>query len=594
MTLTKLTLSGTNKDAAILNFKKGLNVISGDSDTGKTYAFQCLDYILGAEKTPKEIAEANGYTIISLDFDIDGQQFRLERCIGSAKVDVIHNGEKTTLSNKHNPTSLNNVSRYLLSLLLGHEDTVAIKKSAEDNRTLSFRDVMHLCSVAETDIIAEHSTFQSNQVIYQTARKSVFKYILTGQDDLAPTERVSVDDENLKRAGVVQFLEKKRAAIKAKIEEIEANQNYRIYSESETLPEMIAMIKEIRKSISGYQRDTTRNLVEISNTKKACFADEIQISEFKKLRCHYVDEINRIGLLSTHADFLTQLPQLACPICNQSFDTSLITSDNEDALFGYFSKHRDEIEKKILDLDASINDIADRLLKNCSKIRQLESINSDLAGAISEAQHKLESLSDSISIIRQLDAMKKTLEIYKQELETVERDIIAYSEKVKKTTSRKPQEIIMEYDEYCHAIESLLKRWGFSEDTRITFDANTLDLSINGKPRSSWGKGYRAFIMSAMVIGLMRFCCSNNRLHPGFVVIDSPLVSLKERKKDENDNWVNDYMEKKMIEDILAHDDSVQVIIIENKDLRYGFDYNYIEFSHDGSGRKGFIPQKQQ
>ena len=135
-----------------------------------------------------------------------------------------------------------------------------------------------------------------------------------------------------------------------------------------------------------------------------------------------------------------------------------------------------------------------------------------------------------------------------------------------------------------------LKNWGFYDSTNISFDNTTLDLLIDGKRRSSWGKGYRALIMSAMVIGLMRYCCENNRLHPGFVIIDSPLVSLKERKMSTDEIWIDDYMERKMIEDILKSDSSRQVIIFENKDLKYNFDYNYVEFIHDGNDRKGFIP----
>ena len=57
MTLKKLELFGTGKKDAVLLFHKGLNVITGDSDTGKTYAFQCLNYMLGAEKKPKSIKE---------------------------------------------------------------------------------------------------------------------------------------------------------------------------------------------------------------------------------------------------------------------------------------------------------------------------------------------------------------------------------------------------------------------------------------------------------------------------------------------------------------------------------------------------------
>ena len=113
----------------------------------------------------------------------------------------------------------------------------------------------------------------------------------------------------------------------------------------------------------------------------------------------------------------------------------------------------------------------------------------------------------------------------------------------------------------------------------------------HGKSRDTWGKGYRAFIMSAMAVSLMRYCSQYNRLHPGFVIIDSPLVSLKERKKDENSQWIDLYMEKKMIADILSKDSQNQVIIFENKDLKFDFDYNYVEYSHESDTLNGFIPK---
>lgn len=79
-----------------------------------------------------------------------------------------------------------------------------------------------------------------------------------------------------------------------------------------------------------------------------------------------------------------------------------------------------------------------------------------------------------------------------------------------------------------------------------------------------------------------------------FVILDSPLVSLKERKKDESGEWIDDYMEKKMVEDILEEDCLHQVIIFENKDIQYGHQYNYIQFNHEGNVRKGFIPSQEE
>ena len=46
--LTKLILAGENKKDAIINFKGGLNVIAGASDTGKSFAFECIDFALGS------------------------------------------------------------------------------------------------------------------------------------------------------------------------------------------------------------------------------------------------------------------------------------------------------------------------------------------------------------------------------------------------------------------------------------------------------------------------------------------------------------------------------------------------------------------
>lgn len=40
MILTKLTLSGVGKKDAVLTFERGLNVITGDSDTGIQYGHQ--------------------------------------------------------------------------------------------------------------------------------------------------------------------------------------------------------------------------------------------------------------------------------------------------------------------------------------------------------------------------------------------------------------------------------------------------------------------------------------------------------------------------------------------------------------------------
>ncbi len=56
--ITRLALTGPNRADAELLFRRGLNVVTGPSDTGKTFAFQCIDFMLGASTPPKAIREA--------------------------------------------------------------------------------------------------------------------------------------------------------------------------------------------------------------------------------------------------------------------------------------------------------------------------------------------------------------------------------------------------------------------------------------------------------------------------------------------------------------------------------------------------------
>ena len=59
--LRELRLTGAGVEDAVLDFADGLNVVAGPSDTGKTFVAQCLSFLMGNGKTPKQIPEAAPY-----------------------------------------------------------------------------------------------------------------------------------------------------------------------------------------------------------------------------------------------------------------------------------------------------------------------------------------------------------------------------------------------------------------------------------------------------------------------------------------------------------------------------------------------------
>ena len=77
-------------------------------------------------------------------------------------------------------------------------------------------------------------------------------------------------------------------------------------------------------------------------------------------------------------------------------------------------------------------------------------------------------------------------------------------------------------------ISDVLKEWGFPGNNKIDFEEKSYDLKIDGKLRINNGKGVRAITHTAFKVGLLIYCREKNLPHPGFVVIDSPLLTYRD------------------------------------------------------------------
>ena len=170
-----LVLSGPHVPPATIRFDRGLNVIAGPSDTGKTYIAQCIDFMLGGSTSPKTIPEAAGYELGSLSIETgDGESIALERSLGGGAFRLIRGGEATTLEEKHQPDREDTISHLLLALS-GFTGRRIRTNARGATRTLSFRDIARLVIVSEEDIIAERSPVLSGQHTSKTAETCVFR-----------------------------------------------------------------------------------------------------------------------------------------------------------------------------------------------------------------------------------------------------------------------------------------------------------------------------------------------------------------------------------------------------------------------------------
>jgi len=128
----------------------------------------------------------------------------------------------------------------------------------------------------------------------------------------------------------------------------------------------------------------------------------------------------------------------------------------------------------------------------------------------------------------------------------------------------------------------------------IHFDEGNRDVIISGKRRSSRGKGVRAITHSAFVLALMKLCEDKSRPHPGFVILDSPLLSYRE-PDGPDDDLRNTDVQTRFYRQLESWKDR-QVIVIENLDppneILKSQEVNVVTFGTSVQGPMGLFPPR--
>ena len=87
------------------------------------------------------------------------------------------------------------------------------------------------------------------------------------------------------------------------------------------------------------------------------------------------------------------------------------------------------------------------------------------------------------------------------------------------------------------------------------------------------GKGLRAITHAAVTLGLMEYCRERSLPHPGFVIMDSPLLAYFEPEGEDDQALQGSDLKERFYEYLIQqHGRDSQVIIIENQHPPEKFD----------------------
>ena len=614
MQLRELRLAGNGKQNAVIKFLPGSNVIAGVSNSGKSYILRCMDYVLGAEEMTKKIDEDAGYELVFLELEnSEGKSLTLVRHLTGGDVKVHYStidaikGEGMAVAWRRQGTSKEpDVSSVFLPFAGMKEARLRASKKGDTQR-LTVRTLLPAFLVDETSIIAERSPVYGNSGYDQTSRKRMLSYLLTGLDDegIISAERSEIiqAEARAKLALISELLKPIEQRLKSGQPFKDKEHESTIDRADEAINRLSSSLAEDRQERARLQRERSESIVAMQNAEAQVIGIDELLSRYELLNKRYDSDLERLDFIAEGSHFLGGLQETRCPLCDQPMSEEHRHKFDSHATVETVYKSTRAEAAKILGLRNELVEAISSL-----KARRSERDGERSAGraALDKVDMRIDrELVPALHATKlQLDSLiQRRLELEALKSDTEQADtLIAVRESLEQTLVKPasgPKDWAsidtIAVHKWCLEIEKILKEWSWKGQARVEFDEKRFDIKVDGKARQSNGKGVRAILHAAFVVALLRFCHKNQKPHPGFIVLDSPLTTFKQGRDTGGDESIDSSIEAAFWTSIEKVKSDIQIVILDNKEppdnVAAAISYTWFAGIQGKAGeRRGFIP----
>jgi hypothetical protein len=577
-----LSFLGPNRPPATIRFEPGFNVLYGASDTGKSFILDSIDYMLGGKGPLRDFPEREGYDRVLLGMQSTaGESFTLQRSAaggGFLMVEGLHDAEfpregLSELREQHDERKDDNLSRFLLKKI-GLSDKRIRRNKHNDTNSLSFRNLARLAIVDEEEIIQKRSPLSDGNLVADTPNTSTFKLLLTGVDDSALVPTKSSPQEH-SRAGQLELLSQLIAENQNKIRQLSGppkqleEQDQKLEESMRGRLQLLAAHEGEYKDVFTRRREARRRL---EDANERLTEVSVLLDRFDLLGKHYQSDVERLEGIREGGTLFSSLSDGACPLCGAEPEHQHRSADCEgnadqvvkaaEAELGKVALLQDDLANTVRQLTSESRSLQRRLPKLETDEFQLNTkIQEELAPNLRAMRTSYSELAEKRGEVREALGLYQTLKDLEDRRNALE------LEEAEASGGNTPDAGLptASLDKFSTVVQHILQTWHFPNAERIHFDQKARDLVIGGKNRTSFGKGLRAITQSAFTIGLLQYCKQQGTPHPGFVLLDSPLLSYKEPDGDDDDLRHTD-LKVRFYEYLKQIGNDQQVIIIENTD----------------------------
>lgn len=340
--INQLVVIGVQKNYSV-NFHEGVNIIYGDSATGKSSILNLIDYLLGAKTFSlyPEIESSGRYCL--LDVTLNSQRYTIKRDLFDAlipievypcAVDLI----EQYAARKYNP-SFSSSSQYndmefyseFLFTALGYNN-VKIKESPtkDDSRLarLSFRDLFKFCYVDQDDL-GSKIFLQPENYALQTKNAEVFKYIFNALDSqisdvqqniATRTQRRNELDRKFK--SVSEFLRESDFGSMSTLDSLVDNVDQKILE----IEKQILNLNTRLTSDNDLYRALHSTITQITLDKRSLIQrqqeNQTKVERFTRLKNDYLIDIAKFRASVSARKSIGDIPEeiTLCPICDNNLN----------------------------------------------------------------------------------------------------------------------------------------------------------------------------------------------------------------------------------------------------------------------------------
>ena len=594
--IKRLELSGSAVETKSIQFKKGLNVIFGSSDTGKTFIFQCINYMLGGSTPPKPIPESENYNLVGLVIETyEGKEYKLERSLQGGNFNLFDENNK--LFKDLNETNNKKVNKETISSFLLEICNIANKEirknQSGEKQNLYFQDIHKYFLINEEKIITEKSIISEKPErgfnALGTFEKNVLKYLITGEDDSSIVSSQENDSVDFKKGKFELYNE----LISQLNEDLKDSEYQKIDEQIEKLDDSIKNYKEIylssKSELNKYDNEKDILVKAIYIQENELINKQEILTRAQLLRKQYICDIARLKATLEAGQYLDDTQTTNCPICDSNIKEivnipELTMATNAEIMkINLLLRELEESQKIYTSEKDEIDNSLESNKKHLNEV--VIKIQDEIKVFLEDLSKNIKIYSDKKQELSRVKTLKEKLDEYVQK-----RDAINVTDKKKAASKVVFQELTSALmAPIVQEIEDILKAISFDnpQNPKIGFSETLLDFVIGTKNRKDYGKGYRAILYASFVIALLQYF-RNKSFQMGFVLIDSPLNPYKaDETKDDGvvPNNLADNFYKYLYENVKNE----QVILIENTSLQNELKdkVTHYEFNREN----GFLPK---